>query len=82
VLRAWYAHCGRPPAESLVVRDLWTGRQRMNHDEATVLQADLKASGMTREILTSKAHNVERIRFHDGHTRRRRRCWTATRAWP
>jgi hypothetical protein len=47
-------------------RDLWTGRERMNHDEATALRAaDRKTPGVMRKILTSKAHNVQRIRLHD-----------------
>jgi hypothetical protein len=52
-----------------VVRDLWDGaddKRRENHDEAKVLRADLKASCVKREILFSKANNVQAIRFHDG----------------
>jgi integrase len=68
VLRAWYEHCGSPPGDSAVVRNLWAPeeRHRENHDEAHVIRADLQASGIKREILFSKAHNVQRIRFHDG----------------
>lgn len=66
VLRAWYEHCGKPEADTPVVRDLWTARQRANHDEAMVIRADLKACSVRREILFSEAHNVQKIRFHDG----------------
>ena len=69
VLRAWYEHCGQPKGDVAVICDLWAEadeQKRENHDEAKVLRADLKASGVTRELLFSKAKNVQAIRFHDG----------------
>jgi integrase len=66
VLRAWYEHCGKPAADTAVLRDMWTSGQRERHDEAKVIRDDLQASGVKREILFSKAHNVQAIRFHDG----------------
>ena len=68
VLHAWHEHLGRPPADSPFVRDLWTDEdsmQRENHDEAKVLRDDLLDSNVRREILFSKANNVQAIRFHD-----------------
>jgi hypothetical protein len=66
ILRAWHDRCGKPAADSLVVRDLSTERQRKDHDEARVIREDLVSSGMKREILFSKPHNAQRIRFQDG----------------
>jgi integrase len=82
VLRAWWEHCGRPEDDELVIRNVRgatyegerkTGRPqqfeevwRIEHDEADVLRRDLKASGVTRDILFSQSKNVQAIRFHDG----------------
>lgn len=38
----------------------------LEHDEAEVLRRDLKASGVTRQILFAQSKNVQAIRFHDG----------------
>jgi hypothetical protein len=69
VVRAWYEHCGEPAADTDVVRDIFTedeSYREKKHDEKKALQADLKASGVTRAILFSTAKTVEAIRFHDG----------------
>ncbi len=68
VLRAWWEHCGRPSDDEPVIRDVRGPEEtwREDHDEAKVIRADLKASGVTRPILFSEANNVQQIRFHDG----------------
>lgn len=63
ILKAWYELQGRPKeAERIIrVRDLACPTDR----EAATLRDDLKAAGVTREILFSDARNVEQLRFHD-----------------
>jgi len=67
VLRAWYEQCGRPDVDELVIRDVCGAEEvwREEHDEAKVIRRDLKASGVTRELLFSEAKNVQPLRFHD-----------------
>jgi integrase len=61
VLKRWYEHCGRPPADAPLVPDLGCPEDR----EARALRADLKAAGVTRELLFLRSGAVERLRFHD-----------------
>ena len=63
VLEAWYELQGRPAATAPIIKhaDLQCRKDR----EASTLQDDLKAAGVTREILFSEADNVEPLRFHD-----------------
>lgn len=76
VLEAWHARCGKPPGDSPIVigpkrpkkgdardiRDVEHEVRRL----ATALRADLKAVGVTRELLfEEEAPNVELLRFHD-----------------
>jgi len=62
VLAAWHALRGEPGRDQPVVLDV--GFER-GHGEAQVLRADLKAVGVTREVLFSEAQTVEPLRFHD-----------------
>ncbi len=68
VLRAWWEHCGQPKGDQPVVHDLRGPEEtwREDREDAKVLRADLKASGVTRAILFSEAKNVQPVRFHDG----------------
>lgn len=61
VLKRWHELQGAPPAHEVIVRDHGCKPRR----EAQTLRADLKAAGVTRELLFSKARNVEPLRFHD-----------------
>jgi hypothetical protein len=50
VLRAWYEQCGKPPADSPGVRDLWPtdDKRWQNHEEAKIIREDLRACGVKR----------------------------------
>ncbi|HEX7481244.1 MAG TPA: tyrosine-type recombinase/integrase [Polyangiales bacterium] len=61
LLTRWREHNGNPKGDALIVADLGCREGR----EAETLRADLKAAGVTRELLFSKAGNVEPLRFHD-----------------
>jgi integrase len=63
VLQAWHELKGQPAKMEPVIRsrDLDCPKDR----EASTLRDDLKAAGVTREILFSDADNVEPLRFHD-----------------
>lgn len=80
VLKAWWIHCGKPTRGDVIVglrgaalaKASQRGRPRQfeeswreNHEEADILRADLKASGVTRAILFKVGRNVQMIRFHD-----------------
>jgi integrase len=77
VLRMWYVVSESPdrsariiPRAALMLRG--GGRPRngekatIRQTEAQALRADLRAAGITREVLFMKAPNVEPLRFHDG----------------
>src|SRR5262249_45420439 len=62
ILRAWFVLCGRPSADTPVVRDVGCERGR----EAQTLRADLKAVGVGGHVLFADDDpNVEPLRFHD-----------------
>ncbi|WP_437600292.1 tyrosine-type recombinase/integrase [Sorangium sp. So ce590] len=61
VLRAWRAWCGAPADDERVVQ----GVECVATREAEQLRADLRAAGVTREVLFSKERNVSPMRFHD-----------------
>lgn len=63
VLLAWYELRGRPDAKALVIPAKELGCRAGR--EAQTLRDDLKAAGVTREVLHSDASNVEPLRFHD-----------------
>jgi integrase len=65
VLRGWYrvAPTSDPAAKILTALDL--GLREGRHQEAEALRADLRAAGITREMLFAKGPNVEPLRFHD-----------------
>ncbi|HVY45478.1 MAG TPA: site-specific integrase [Minicystis sp.] len=62
VLRAWREHCGSPAPAERVLREVGC---ELRHDEAKMLREDLRAVGVTRELLFLDAANVEPLRFHD-----------------
>lgn len=61
VLKRYHEHLGCPGAHVPIVSDLGCRRGR----EAAALRDDLRAAGITRELLFSTAPNVEALRFHD-----------------
>jgi integrase len=77
VLARWRIFCGSPAGEvpiiPLDVLELQRGGQRagrkpradLPRTEAAALRADLRAAGITRELLFDDGPNVEPLRFHD-----------------
>src|SRR5262249_46078104 len=65
VLRGWYlvSPAADHDARILTAEDL--GLHEGRHEEAEALRADLRAAGITREMLFAKGPNVEPLRFHD-----------------
>lgn len=61
VLQAYRERLGNPSDKTPIIGDLGCKPDR----EAETLRADLKAAGVTREILFSDSANVEPLRFHD-----------------
>jgi integrase len=61
VLKRWHEHLGCPDDGAPVVSNLGCRPKR----EAATLRADLKAAGVTRELLFSSSTHVEPLRFHD-----------------
>jgi integrase len=61
ILKRWYEHSGSPARSTPLVTDLACPIGR----EAEALRADLKAAGVEREMLFTKADQIERLRFHD-----------------
>ena len=61
VLKRFHEQLGAPERHEPIVRDHGCKPRR----EAQTLRADLKAAGITRELLFSEAANVEPLRFHD-----------------
>jgi len=61
LLTRWAECRGQPPATAALVGDLECTAKK----EAETLRNDLRAAGVTREILFSSADNVEALRFHD-----------------
>lgn len=61
ILRRYYEFQGCPDVHTPIVSALGCSRGR----EAQMLRQDLKAASITRELLFSRAANVEPLRFHD-----------------
>jgi integrase len=79
LLGAWHAHQGSPDAAAPIIPEAALGCRK--HDLATVLRADLKAAGVTRDLLLSDANpGVEPLRFHD--LRATFETWAQRAGWP
>ncbi len=65
VLRGWFKVSPQDDRAAPILTAADLGVREGRHEEAEALRADLRAAGITREVLFAKTENVEMLRFHD-----------------